>query len=95
MRTAPSVRDRRGDILEERLVLLDPMTGAGLSHVEVARHMVADHSPVRLVDVEVKNARLLAVDPDDRVKMMRPRRLLFVPENPLAANLTHCNDLCH
>jgi hypothetical protein len=73
------VRDPLSDILEERLVLLHSMTGALLPRVEVANDVIADQSPVRLVDVEVEDARLLVVDPDDRVKMghSAPRRSTF------------------
>ena len=63
------VRDRLGDILEERLVLLDPVTRALLSGMKVANDVIADHRPVRVVDVEVEDARLFVVDPYDRVKV--------------------------
>ena len=64
------VGDRLGDILEERLVLLDPVAGPRLPGMKVANHMIADHRPVRLVDIEMENARLLVIDPDDGVKML-------------------------
>ena len=64
------VGDGLGDILEERLVLLDPVARALLPGMEVANHVVAHHCPVRLVDIEVEDARLFVIDPDDGVKMM-------------------------
>ena len=64
------VRDRPGDILEERLVVLDPVARALHPRMEVADDVIADHRPVGFVDVEVEDPRLLVVDPDDGVKMM-------------------------
>ena len=63
------VRDPLSDILEERLVLLDPMAAVRRPRMEVTNDMIADGRPVRLLDVEVEDARPLVVDPDDRVKM--------------------------
>ena len=52
------VRDRLGDILEERLVLLDPVSGPLLAVMDVADDVIGpDHRLVRLVDVEVENTR--------------------------------------
>ena len=70
------VRDRLGDILEERLVLLDPVARALHPRMEVADDVIADHGLVRLVDIEVENPRLLVIDPDDGVKMMGHEGLL-------------------
>ena len=65
------VSDRFRDILEERLVLLDPVAGALLmGGVNVANDVVVDHRVRRLFDVEVKNARPLVIDPDDGVIMI-------------------------
>ncbi len=64
------VSDCLGDILEERLVLLDPVAGPRLPGMKVANHMIVDHPLVRLFDIEMENARLLVIDPNDRVKML-------------------------
>ena len=38
--------------------------------MKVANDMIPDHRPVRLLDIEVEDARLLVIDPDDGVKMI-------------------------
>ena len=70
------VRDRLGDILEERFVLLDPVASARLAGMKVANDMIPDDRPVRLLDIEVENARPFVIDPDDGVINDRPLRLL-------------------
>src|SRR5271154_652548 len=70
------VRDRLSNILEERLVLLDSVARAFLARMEVANDMVSHHRPVRLVHVEMENARLLVVDPHDGMKMLGHRNRL-------------------
>src|SRR5271165_7371230 len=81
------VGDRLGDVLEEGLVLGDPMTRSLLAVMDVADSMVrADDSLVRLLDVEMENPRPAVVDPDDRMEMTRHVRLLlrsFYPNAPL------------
>ena len=67
------VGDRLRDILEERLVLLDPVAGSRLARMKVANDMIADHRLVRLVDIEVENARPFVIDPDDSVIVIRHR----------------------
>ena len=51
------VGDRLRHILEERLVLLDPLAVPRLAGVKIADHVVADDCPVRLVDIEMENSR--------------------------------------
>ena len=41
-----------------------------LAGVKVANDVIPDHSPVRLFDVEVENARPFVIDPDDGVIMI-------------------------
>ena len=72
MRIAPASADCLRDILEERLVLLDPFAVARLPGVKVANDVIPDHRPVRLLDIEVENAGLSVIDPYDGVKMFRP-----------------------
>jgi 23S rRNA pseudouridine955/2504/2580 synthase len=64
------VGDRLGDLLEERLVLLDPVTRDFLAGMKVTNHMVADNRLVGVIDVEVEDPRLFVVDPYDRMKML-------------------------
>jgi hypothetical protein len=64
------VRDRARDILEERLVLLDPVSPALIPRMKITNDVIPDQCPVRLLDIEVDDARLLVVDPDDCVKMV-------------------------
>jgi hypothetical protein len=64
------VGDRLRDILEEWLVLLDPVAGALLPRMKVANDVIPDQCPVRLFDIEVKNARPFVIDPDDGVVMI-------------------------
>jgi len=45
------------------------VTGPLLMGVNVANDVIPDQCPVRLFDVEVKNARPLVIDPDDGVIM--------------------------
>ena len=77
------VGDRLGDILEERLVLLDPVTGALLPGMNIANDVIPDHRLVRLLDVEVEDAGLFVIDPYDRVKMVGHRNLLRHPRTNL------------
>jgi hypothetical protein len=37
--------------------------------MKVANDVVADHTPVRVLEVEVEKTRLLVIDPDDCVIM--------------------------
>ena len=64
------VGDRLRHILEERLVLLDPLAVPGLAGVKIADHVVADDRPVRLLNIEMENSRALVIDPDDGVIMV-------------------------
>ena len=41
--------------------------------MKVANDMIADHGPVRLLDIEVEDARLFVIDPDDGVIVIRHR----------------------
>jgi len=82
------VADGLGDILEERLVLLNPVARPLLSGVNVANNMVPDHRSVRLLDVEVKYARPFVIDPDHSVIMMGHCALLkriHLDQTPKAA----------
>jgi 23S rRNA pseudouridine955/2504/2580 synthase len=65
------VSNRLGDGLEVLAVLRYPVSRALLATMDVADRVIRpDDSLVRLIDAEVENARLLVVDPNDRVKMM-------------------------
>jgi hypothetical protein len=43
--------------------------------VKVADDMIADHRPVRLLNIELEDARALVIDPDDGVIMIDHRAL--------------------
>jgi hypothetical protein len=64
------VGDRLRDILEEWLVLSDPVTGQLLPGMKVANDVIPDRRLVRLFDVEVDDTRPLVIDPDDGVIMI-------------------------
>jgi hypothetical protein len=70
------VGDRLRDILEERLVLLDPIPGVLVSRMKVANDMIANDSPIGVVDIEMENARPLVINPDDGVVVIGHEFLL-------------------
>jgi hypothetical protein len=70
------IGDGLRDILEERLVLLDPFASALVSGMKVANDMIVNDRPVGIVDIEMENARPLVIDPNDGVVMIGHKFLL-------------------
>ncbi|MGD1039059.1 MAG: hypothetical protein ABR878_18270 [Roseiarcus sp.] len=66
----PGVGDRFGDLFEEVLILGGAVAGAFLSDLKIADRAVGvDDDGVGVVGVEMENAGLTMIDPDDGVIM--------------------------